>query len=247
MAPEIIRRKEALAQGLVRHYTGKPCKYRHVAERFVASGTCCVCAALILRKRYNDNPDHGRARAREWRSLNKEKARTACLRYSKEHPEKRKTAVNRWRRANPDKVREINRRGSRVYAQKHPAAVAESKRKWASVPENRVARAATIRAWQKANPEKVRAAVRNRRAKIAGSPGTHTADDLAEILVAQGNRCAYCRVDLKRTKKHVDHITPLALGGSNGRANLQYLCRRCNQTKNARDPIDHARSLGLLL
>lgn len=97
------------------------------------------------------------------------------------------------------------------------------------------------------NPEKYRTVERKRRAQMAGSSGTHTAADLAEILNAQGHRCAYCRADLKRAPKHVDHIVPLARGGSNGRANLQYLCASCNQSKSARDPADFARSIGLLV
>jgi hypothetical protein len=40
---EIISWKEAFARGLSRYYTGKPCKRGHIAERKVASRTCCVC------------------------------------------------------------------------------------------------------------------------------------------------------------------------------------------------------------
>jgi 5-methylcytosine-specific restriction endonuclease McrA len=82
---------------------------------------------------------------------------------------------------------------------------------------------------------------------MRGSEGSHTAADIAEILKAQGGRCAYCRTSLNRAKKHVDHIVPLALGGSNGRANLQIACAACNQSKSARDPVTFAQSIGLLL
>jgi hypothetical protein len=33
--PEIISRAEAKARGLTRYFTGKPCKYGHIAERYV--------------------------------------------------------------------------------------------------------------------------------------------------------------------------------------------------------------------
>lgn len=39
----LIRRIDAKNQGLKRYFTGKPCKYGHVAERFVSSGRCSSC------------------------------------------------------------------------------------------------------------------------------------------------------------------------------------------------------------
>ena len=88
---------------------------------------------------------------------------------------------------------------------------------------------------------------RNRRALAKAAGGTHTEADLAEIFAAQKGRCAYCKIDLTKTKKHVDHIIPLVSGGSNGRSNLQYACSDCNVRKNAKDPIAFAQTLGLLL
>ena len=38
-----IKRKDALAQGLVRYFTGKPCKKGHVDERTSVKGMCCQC------------------------------------------------------------------------------------------------------------------------------------------------------------------------------------------------------------
>ena len=37
---EIITRQQAKEQGLVRYFTGKPCKHGHIAERYL--GGCCV-------------------------------------------------------------------------------------------------------------------------------------------------------------------------------------------------------------
>lgn len=134
--------------------------------------------------------------------------------------------MERWRAANPEKWRESNRRSKQANQKKYN--------------ENQ-------RLDYALNPEKYRTVERRRRAQKHGSNGTHTAADLSEILAAQGNRCAYCRANLKRVKKHVDHIKPLALGGSNGRENLQYLCAPCNQSKSAKDPVDYAKSIGLLI
>lgn len=40
---QIVSRKTAVAQGLQRYFTGKPCKNGHVEERYLANGRCLVC------------------------------------------------------------------------------------------------------------------------------------------------------------------------------------------------------------
>lgn len=42
--PAIISRKEAKANGFSKYFTGKPCKYGHIAERYLGNGDCVVCA-----------------------------------------------------------------------------------------------------------------------------------------------------------------------------------------------------------
>lgn len=151
----------------------------------------------------------------------------------------------RWVTENPDKVKTRNSRWAKANGEKTVERIA----KWRKANPERV-KAHTER-WRQSNIETCRERDRirsgNRRAKMGGNNGTHTAADLTEIFAAQGGRCAYCRADLKRKKKHVDHIVPLAKGGSNGRSNLQYLCQPCNNSKSAKDPIDFARSRGLLI
>lgn len=96
------------------------------------------------------------------------------------------------------------------------------------------------------NAEKVNTKNRNRLARIRNARGSHTPNDVQEILALQGKKCAYCRTDIS-DNYHVDHIIPVSKGGDNGRRNIQCLCPTCNVRKAASDPIDYARSLGLLL
>jgi len=46
---------------------------------------------------------------------------------------------------------------------------------------------------------------------------------------------------------HMDHIMPIALGGSNTDDNMQLLRKECNLQKQAKHPIDFMQSRGLLL
>ena len=41
--PEVISRKDARDRGLKRYFTGRPCKYGHIAERFTSNGSCVEC------------------------------------------------------------------------------------------------------------------------------------------------------------------------------------------------------------
>lgn len=53
----------------------------------------------------------------------------------------------------------------------------------------------------------------------------------AYILDRDNHRCKSCGAN---TKLQVDHIIPLAHGGSNDISNLQTLCSHCNQSKRDR-------------
>jgi hypothetical protein len=44
--PEIISRRQALDRGLIRYFTGKPCKRGHLVERLTSSANCLECHRL---------------------------------------------------------------------------------------------------------------------------------------------------------------------------------------------------------
>lgn len=47
----IISRKCARQNGLKRYYTGKPCRYGHIAERYCASGRCSECDSILQKSK----------------------------------------------------------------------------------------------------------------------------------------------------------------------------------------------------
>ncbi len=112
--------------------------------------------------------------------------------------------------------------------------------------ENELKHKAAKRAWNKANKELKRAHRHNRRARIKAAEGKHNGTEVVALFKAQRGKCAYCS-KLLNGGYHIDHIMPLALGGSNWIKNIQLTCDTCNLRKNAKHPIDFARQMGRLL
>jgi hypothetical protein len=154
-----------------------------------------------------------------WIKENQDAARAATARWQKENPDTCRESRARWQKANPDAVREHHAR----WRNQNPDDVRE--------------RCAN---WKKANPDAMRAMKNSRRARKNAAEGSHTAADIQRIHAEQSGLCACCGTPLS-PDYHVDHIMPLALGGSNDSRNLQCLCASCNKTKHAKHPYDFSR------
>lgn len=86
-------------------------------------------------------------------------------------------------------------------------------------------------------PEKHRADEARRRARKLGAGGTYTRDDILHQLQAQKGRCWWCEAKVG-DKYHVDHLIPLARGGSNDARNIVISCPKCNMSKNDKLPSE---------
>ena len=134
------------------------------------------------------------------------------------------------------------------YVQKNKALIAAASAK--HYLQNADSYKERARTWRTANPDRAkanhRAAQATRRSRERQAPGRYTASDVGRLLNLQRGRCACCKKKLNG-QHHVDHRTPLALGGTNWPSNLELLCPNCNQRKHAKDPIVFAQQEGRLL
>jgi 5-methylcytosine-specific restriction endonuclease McrA len=58
------------------------------------------------------------------------------------------------------------------------------------------------------------------------------------VFDRNGYQCQSCHeIELSAKKLQIDHIVPLAQGGTNDISNLQTLCAKCNREKSAKIDI----------
>jgi 5-methylcytosine-specific restriction endonuclease McrA len=182
---------------------------------------------------------------RAWRARNPDAHKTWVL----ENSEAARAIAARCYEKNKDRINRLNRE---KYAA-DPTAINQKNKAWRIANPDYVdrRRARSIewaRTWVRNNPEEARALnlrkAHRRRARLNGSSDNYTAEELANLRAKAGGKCALCNAHRTLT---VDHIVPLSRGGSNGIRNIQFLCRRCNSSKGARDPIEFSQAQGLLV
>ena len=110
----------------------------------------------------------------------------------------------------------------------------------ARATERRHADPEAYRAWQKRFRDKnrdryremMRAGKATRKARKAANGGRCTVADIEKMKSAQGGLCRWCRQPYGRF--HVDHVIPIARGGSSDPSNLVLSCSRCNQRRGSK-------------
>ncbi|WP_158969724.1 HNH endonuclease [Paraglaciecola sp. L3A3] len=80
------------------------------------------------------------------------------------------------------------------------------------------------------SPEKAAQRVAKRQALNQQAKGNYTEVDLNKIRKELDNKCRYCRAELKGSCE-VDHMTPIARGGTNWPSNITLSCSQCNREK----------------
>jgi 5-methylcytosine-specific restriction endonuclease McrA len=211
---EIISRNMAREAGLIRYFTGQPCKNGHFSERRVGGGHCIACvAAAQFAWRERLGPDGLKATQQiyDFRFKIKDPARKAAnsnaanKRMLERDPEYFRRAAKRWRKENPEAFYEIQRR-----------CVAKVK------AENPLA--AKIR---------MAASRATYRAKTAETLSPH---GLSIIVRKLWDKCGgKCEVCSSTSELALDHVVAIANGGNNDEKNLQFLCATCNSSKGTKD------------
>lgn len=254
MAIEILSRASAKAIGSTRYHTGKPCKHGHIADRRTINGICIECLKSIETRCRDRHPDKFRAKwkkaSAKARAENPDRIRKNNNKWARSNPAKVKSRKDRWRSNNPDRVKELDK----AWRDANPEKIKKKNRDYKTANAERLSPIAIERTkkWRADNPAKVlenaRKSSHTRRARQYKAGGSYTNEQLRDLIEKQKWKCAghACGISLRKSKE-LDHIVPIARGGSNDIANLQYLCPPCNRKKNAKDPIAWAQMNGFLL
>lgn len=176
------------------------------------------------RKWYADRRDDPEWRERQ-RGRGRKKDKTRQFRVSQDpaRQEKRRSYIRQYVKVNREKIRAQQRAR---YAANHEKA-AEKYRRY------RDKHADELRAkWREyARSPEGKANLHRHRAKRKAVPGKFTAAEWRAKLAEFGGCCAFCGTNVNI---QIDHIVPLARGGSNAIDNIQPLCKLCNSRKGAK-------------
>lgn len=209
------------------------------AEKYrLANREKCVAAALLSRAK---KPEEYRNKQREYRERCADKIKETSQKYRAENRDDLNAKTRQWQLDNQEKFRAYQD----AYRIKNAGKEAERKRQWRKVNLSR--EAAYCSQWAKDHPELRRINQQNRRARIRRSCGRLSSNLSQTLMALQKGRCACCKSILSKKRVHLDHIMPLAMGGSNEDENIQLLCPTCNLSKSAKHPIDFMQRKGFLL
>jgi hypothetical protein len=184
---------------------------------------CKKCQTETERKKNGECKVCAKAYAAAWQIANIEKKRGYNAAYYAANIEKNKVKCAAWYTENSGKAK------ARVTA-------------WNAA--NPAKKKANATAWNKANIEARRIYKHNRSVRTSG--GVLSKGLSAKLFKLQKGKCACCGLPLG-VNFHLDHVVPLALGGSNTDDNIQLLRATCNLQKQAKHPVDFMQERGFLL
>lgn len=226
MAAEIITRKEALAKGLRRFFSGRPCRRGHIAEQYVSTWRCIECMredniSDIYRSRRNakrSTPEGKAARHEEAikrRDIDREYRRD---RYNNdpEFKERRQISAATYEKTEKGKQK---RKGNKARRRTRP-----------EVKEQESVYGKGYRATERGK-EVHRASQARRNARQYGNGGDISVDDIERLKQLQ-KKCYLCGKRFTKTlPPTIEHIIPLAKGGAHDITNIMLACGPCNSSK----------------
>lgn len=171
--------------------------------------TCVLCKQSLLVSSFGIN----RASKDGLHKMCKPCRKEDAARTRKSNPKVQATASKKWRKKNPEKVRALRKK---YRMKRHSFFLARAKE------------------YLKTHPVERAAYTRNRRARLKGVNGKHTAAQLKSMMIEQDGKCNACGCDITRNPS-ADHIVAISKGGSNDISNIQLLCKSCNSRKFNKD------------
>jgi 5-methylcytosine-specific restriction endonuclease McrA len=172
---------------------------------------------------------------KRYRTNHRDEYNQRIRKYKKEHPEKTKEQNAEHRRTHQKEIIEYNTQ----YRETHQVERAQYNAQYYKEHQKDYKR--RLNEWRKANPERAKIQIHNRRARKTQAGGSYTAEEWNALCKQCNHLCLCCN---KRRKLVPDHVMPIAKGGTSNIDNIQPLCQPCNSRKGARF-IDYRKVIAL--
>jgi len=185
---------------------------------------------------------HCRRTVEREREKRKGTAPERSRKYRQSHPDQVKAGKKDWEARNPDKVQAQKKRSHLRCKEKnnqrsmnwHYANLDYVRAQRSNhYQEHRDEIIARVIQYQRDNPEQFRSVQHRRRAREIGAEGSFTGQDIINLYNEQNGRCGYCGITLY-DEFDIEHMNPIARGGSNWPENLILACSPCNASKHAK-------------
>jgi len=201
----------------------RPCymrRWRQSPPAPAARPPCRACGALLVANRVS------RGLCRHCYGVTYNRA------YYRAHRERRRDASRAWRAANPGRVVKrtavfVQSGRARAYRAANRERVNATSRAYAARYPEKVY--AASRAWVARNREKVREYQGRRNARRRGQVVSPVSFE--DIWQRDGGRCGICGGAVERDKVVLDHILPLACGGTHEPSNVRIAHHACNNRR----------------
>lgn len=218
----------------------KFCKKCQCETERYKDGHCRPCANRRSAAHRKENPDMAKRQKSAWSANNKEQISAQKAAYYAKNRDRIRAAQNKNAKINPERKSATNAKWKADNKERIRLATVQRNQ------EKREVIRSQNSAWKKANPEAVKIYKQNRRARKRSNGGVLSRGLSEKLFTLQRAKCACCGLPLG-DNYHLDHIMPLALGGSNTDDNIQLLRQRCNNQKYSKHPIDFMQERGFLL
>lgn len=209
----IIPRGIAKKLGMVRYFTGEPCKHGHICERLTVNGGCILCS------REKDKRDY---------QMNREVHLAACKgRANKRYAAKSeeiKERIRAKRAADPEAAR---RKDRERYAKNKEKIKAQRKLRAKQNPE-------MVKKWRETAYKNHKATFINgamKRSEIKRNAIPKWYSDFDDFVLQEMFELAVIREKETGIEWHVDHMIPLSKGGLHWHMNWQLIPATMNREK----------------
>lgn len=215
----MFTKSKRTADGLVAQC--RACRSEYVAKRR-ADPEVRAKEAVYSAQWYQANKGAKAVATAKWRAANPEKARAAVNKYAADHRYEKRAAdrARYWQDA------EKSRAAARERYAHNPTSVRQATKKWRAT--NKEAVRAWGRAWAQLNKEKYAARAEHRR-KLKSHMSEFDRFVMREAAKLCGLRQAVTRIEWQ-----IDHVVPLAKGGTHAADNLQVVPAAWNAAKRDR-------------